>query len=154
MIVSELLRRQSVLVPLEAADRERAVAALVEALPLPEPAPARAAIRAAVAAREAAGSTGIGNGVAIPHARIPGLPRTIMAAGRLLRPIEFGSSDGKSVSLIFLMAIPAEDPHSYLPVLAGLSRLVSDEKLLRRLLRAAGPDELYDSIAAFPLTEP
>jgi mannitol/fructose-specific phosphotransferase system IIA component (Ntr-type) len=153
MIVSELLQRRSVLVPFEAAGLERAVAALVEALPLPATgAPERAAIRAAVLAREAAGSTVIGNGVAIPHARIPLLPRTVMAAGRAARPIEFGSADVKPVSLVFLLAIPAEDPHSYLPVLAGLSRLASDESLLRGLALAAGPDEFFACIAAFPLT--
>ena len=82
MIVSDLLRRQSVLVPLDAVDREHVVAALVEALPQSDSAAPRAAIRAAVLAREAAGSTGIGNGVAIPHARIPQLPRPAMSAGR------------------------------------------------------------------------
>jgi mannitol/fructose-specific phosphotransferase system IIA component (Ntr-type) len=152
MIVSELLCRQSVLVPLNAVDLQRAVAALVEVLAVPGSAASRAAIRAAVMAREAAGSTGIGSGVAIPHARIPGLPRTVMAAGRAVRPIDFSSSDGKPVSLVFLLAIPAEDPHSYLPVLAGLSRLASDERLLRRLARAAGPDEFFDLVAAVSLT--
>jgi mannitol/fructose-specific phosphotransferase system IIA component (Ntr-type) len=152
MILSELLGRQSVLVPLAAADRDRAVAALVAALVLPEPAASRMAIQAAVLAREAAGSTAIGSGVAIPHARVPGLPRTAMAAGRAASPIAFGSADGKPVSVLFLLAIPAEDPRSYLPVLAGLSRLASDEGLLRRLRRAAGPDEFFDHIAAFPLT--
>ena len=152
MIVSELLQRQSVLVPMAAVDREGVVAALVEALALPEPAPPRAAIRAAVLARESAGSTGIGGGVAIPHARVSQLPRTFMAAGRAARPIEFGSADAKPVSLVFLLAIPAEDPRSYLPVLAGLSRLASDGGLLRRLARAAGPDEFFDCIADFPLT--
>ena len=152
MILSELLRRQSVLVPLPAADRDRAVAALVAALVLPEAAASRAAIQTSVLAREAAGSTAIGNGVAIPHARIPGLERTVMAAGRTAQPIAFGSADGKPVSVFFLLAIPAEDPHSYLPVLAALSRLASDEALLRRLRRAAGPDQFFDLIAAFPLT--
>ena len=152
MIVSEFLRRQSVRVPLEADTWARAVAALVDALP--EPVAPRAAIRAAVLAREAAGSTGIGKGIAIPHARVPGLPATLMAVGRAARPIALADAGCAPVSLLFLLAIPAEDPHSYLPVLAGLSRLASDESLLRRLRRAAGPDELFDLIAAFPLTEP
>jgi len=152
MVLRDLLRRESVLVPLDAADRGRAIAALVEVLALPGSGPEdRAAVRAAVLARETAGSTGIGHGVAIPHARAPQVPATCMAAARTAAPVDFAAADGQRASLLFLLAIPAAEPRSYLPVLAALSRLAGDQKLLRRLNKAADRDEFYDLISDFPL---
>ena len=156
MRISDLLRPEAVLVPLRAADRHQAIAALVDALPLGAATPAnRAAILSAVLAREASGSTAIGSGVAIPHARTPHVPATLMALALLAAPVAFESADsqadGQAVNLVFLLAIPAADPHSYLPVLAALSRMVSDEKLLRRMKKAASREELFGLISDFPL---
>jgi len=154
MILSELLSRESVLISLEAASRDQAFGALVDALPLPGCSDAdRAAIKSAVQAREAAGPTGIGNGVAIPHARTLLVPRALLAIARLARPLDMQAADGRPVTWIFLLAIPAADPRSYLPVLAALSRLASDEKLLRRLRQEASPGEVYELLAQFPLLE-
>ena len=145
--LADLTRRDAVISPLEAASREAAISALVDVIASSWSPPDREALRVAMAAREAAGSTGLGNGVAIPHARSPRVSTPILALGRTSRSIEFESADGKPVSLVFLLAVPMADPKVHLKVLAALSRLAMDKKLLRRMNRAASPDELYQLLA-------
>jgi len=149
--LSDLSSRNAVLVPLEAATREIAISVLVEVIAASWTPPDREALKAAMAAREAAGSTGLGNGVAIPHARSSRVTAPALAVGRASRPIEFSSADGKSVSLVFLLVVPAADPKAHLKVLAALSRLAMDKKLLRRMNKAASPDELYQLLVEVPL---
>jgi len=151
MTFADLLHPDSVLVPLPAADRETALTRLLEVLPLPGGLADRAGLQAALLAREAAGSTGIGNGVAIPHARSPKISAPLLAAGLSRNPIDFKSADGKPVSLVFLLAVPDGAPSSHLKILAALSRLASDKKLLPLLKKAVYPDELYNLLAPNPI---
>ncbi|MFA6091960.1 MAG: PTS sugar transporter subunit IIA [Elusimicrobiota bacterium] len=150
MTLSDLLLPDSVFVALRAASREDAVALLVDALGLPDD-KARAEFRSAVLNREAAGSTGIGNGVAIPHARSTKIAVPRLAAARMLKPIDFKSADATPVALVFLLAVPAEDPRSHLAVLAALSRMALDKKLLRRLNKAASAEEFRAILAELPI---
>lgn len=80
-VLSDILRPRSVVVPLTATDRDRAIAALCEVLDFPGTARERDQLRAAVLAREAVGSTGIGHGVAIPNARSGMVTTPLLAAG-------------------------------------------------------------------------
>ncbi|MFA6004399.1 MAG: PTS sugar transporter subunit IIA [Elusimicrobiota bacterium] len=145
--LADLTRRDAVILPLEAASREAAISVLVDVLAASWTPPDLEALKAAMAAREAAGSTGLGNGVAIPHARSPRVTAPALVVGRASRPIEFNSADGKLVSLVFLLVVPAADPKAHLKVLAALSRIAMDKKLLRRMNKAASPDELYQLLA-------
>jgi len=151
MTCADLLHPDSILVPLRAADRDEAIALLVDALPLPGGPAGRAQFKAAVLAREAAGSTGLGNGMAIPHARSQDISAPALAAGLAAKPIDFNSADGKPVTVVFLLAVPAADPKSHLAVLAALSRMALDKKLLRRLNHAASPEELRALLAGLPV---
>jgi len=151
MTFADLLHPDSVLVPLHAEDRDATISLLVDALPLPGGAAGRAPLKAAVLAREAAGSTGIGNGVAIPHARSPEVSAPLLAAGLAAQPIDFKSVDGKPATLVFLLAVPAADPKAHLAVLAALSRMALDKKLLRRLNKASSPDEFRAILAKLPV---
>ncbi|MDE2490332.1 MAG: PTS sugar transporter subunit IIA [Elusimicrobia bacterium] len=148
--LADLLGPKSVLVPLKTATLADAVSQLVGALPLDAPED-RAALKAAVLAREAAGSTGIGAGVAIPHARWAKALRPLMAAGLSERPIDFKSADGRPVSLVFLLAVPIADYAAHLKALAAVSRLAADKTLLRRLLKAPSAEALYGLLAGAPL---
>jgi fructose PTS system EIIBC or EIIC component len=150
MTFANLLHPDSVLVPLRAEDRDAAISLLVDVLHLPEGPAGRAPLKAALLAREAAGSTGIGNGVAIPHARSLKISAPLLAAGLAAQPIDFKAADGKPVTLVFLLAVPAADPKSHLAVLAALSRMALDKKLLRRLNKAASPDEFHAILAEIP----
>ena len=90
-------------------DKPSVLRAVVEALPLPEEAD-RGALLCALLARESMASTGIGDGIAIPHARDPNIlavSRSMMALCFLERPVDFGALDGKPVSYLFVVMTPS-----------------------------------------------
>jgi PTS system nitrogen regulatory IIA component len=99
--------------------------------------------------REALGSTGTGDGVAIPHARIPDLTRPFGILVRLRHAIDFEAIDGKPVDIVFLLLLPQSqgDP---LNALASVARKLRDPAAVRRIRNAADERELYDAIATGP----
>jgi PTS system nitrogen regulatory IIA component len=94
------------------------------------------AICAALQAREKAGSTGLGEGFALPHARIAGLDHFFGMFARLNRAIHFDSIDGKPVDLVFLLLIPATAGGEHLAALAAVSRHLRDKDFAARLRKA------------------
>lgn len=88
--------------------------------------------------REALGSTGIGEGVAVPHALWDGVEGTSMAALRLATPVEFGAPDGRPVDLVFLMVGPRRDRSSHLTILSKLARVLHDPAF--RVAARSAPD--------------
>jgi PTS system nitrogen regulatory IIA component len=92
--------------------------------------------------REALGSTGIGEGVAIPHGKVPGIDRLVAAFGRSREGVQFASLDGKPTRLFFLVVAPENSAGMHLKALARISRLLKDERFRRKLLAAEGADGL------------
>ena len=92
--------------------------------------------------REALGSTGIGEGVAIPHGKVPGIERLVAAFGRSPEGVQFASLDGKPARLFFLVVAPENSAGMHLKALARISRLLKDERFRRKLLAAEGADGL------------
>ena len=86
--------------------------------------------------RERMGSTGVGEGVAIPHARIPGLDRIVAGFARLEEPADFDAIDGHACDLIFMILAPDDVSGDHLRALAKVSRLMRQESV-RKALRAA-----------------
>ncbi len=97
-------------------------------------------IVAAAMERERLGSTGVGNGVALPHARIEGLDRVIAGFARLNDPMDFDSVDGRPVDLIAFLLAPAHAAGAHLRALARVSRQLRREEKRSRLRSA--PDAL------------
>ena len=96
-----------------------------------------------VAAREKLGSTGFGGGVAIPHAKLPGLPKVNGVFVRLAHPIDFAAVDGLPVDLVFLLLSPEGAGAEHLKALARVSRRLRDRAFLTKLRGAGSPDALY-----------
>lgn len=94
--------------------------------------------------REKLGSTGIESGVAIPHAKIPGLDRIILAVGINHAGIDFDAHDGQPSRIFFVLLAPDSSAGIHLKTLARLSRLLKEEAVRIRLLEASGVDEIYD----------
>jgi PTS system nitrogen regulatory IIA component len=90
----------------------------------------------ALQAREELGSTGLGNGFALPHARIEGLDRLFGMFTRLNRPIHFDSIDGDPVDLVFVLLIPPAAGNDHLAALACISRNLRDKEFAARLRQA------------------
>lgn len=107
---------------------------------------ARSVIFDALFAREKLCSTGLGQGVAIPHGRIKTLKDAVGAFVRLKTPLPFEAPDGRPVNLIFILLLPEQaDLHLY--IYAELAHLFSDKKLRDALTDAATPEEAYQLIA-------
>jgi nitrogen PTS system EIIA component len=89
-------------------------------------------------ARERLGSTGLGQGIAIPHGRIKGLKDAIGAFVRLSAPVPFDAPDGKPVTLVFALLVPEQATEKHLQILSELAQMFSDEAL--RDAMCAAPD--------------
>ncbi len=97
--------------------------------------------------REELGSTGIGRGVAIPHARLPDLQRPHGLLAKLRQPIEFEAIDGQAVDIVFVLLLPAAVESGQLEALALVARVLRPPENLVRLRDARNPSELYAAIA-------
>ena len=102
-------------------------------------------IREALEAREALGSTGVGAGIAMPHAQITGLDGFYGLFVRLHRPIDYDAIDGRPVDLVFLLLIPATTKE-HLQALACVSRHLRDQAIATSVRNAADGRELYEAL--------
>jgi PTS system nitrogen regulatory IIA component len=93
-------------------------------------------ILAALRSREQLGSTGLGKGFALPHARIDGLTRFVGMLARLARPIDYDAIDGAPVDLVFLLLMPAAAGNNHVAALAAVSRRFRDANTTARLRKA------------------
>ena len=102
----------------------------------------RAKILEALLEREKLGSTGIGHGVAIPHAKLKGIDSIVVAFGRSKLGVPFQSMDGKQVHLFFLIIAPENSTSAHLKALGGISRLLLDSEFRQKLIKAETAEEL------------
>ena len=102
----------------------------------------------AVWERENLGSTGYGDGVAFPHARIEGLDKVSALFARMDEPVEFDSLDNKPVDLVFLLISPENSGADHLTALATLSRVLKTEGACENLRKAHSIDEIYSVLNA------
>ena len=142
MEISDLVRPAQVIADLRARDKAGLTAELsrraAAALPLESH-----SVEAALTARERLGSTGLGRGFALPHARLGGLDRFFGLFARLARPIDFDAIDEQPVDLVFLLLIPETAGSEHVAALAAISRRMRDAAFAQRLRKAAGAGEMY-----------
>jgi PTS system nitrogen regulatory IIA component len=97
--------------------------------------------------RDELGSTGIGGGVALPHARLREIKKPYGLLARLKSPIDFDAIDSEPVDIVFMMLLPAASQLDQLNTLAAAARKLRDRDVLNRLRKAATSAELYGAIA-------
>ena len=107
-------------------------------------------ITVAILKREQLGSTGLGGGVAIPHARIADVKTPFGILARLKSAIEFDAIDQRPVDLIFLLLLPTTPAAEQLNALALVARRLRDADTTRNARRATDPPGLYDAVAKSP----
>jgi PTS system nitrogen regulatory IIA component len=105
-------------------------------------------IAAALAEREKLGSTGFGGGVAIPHARLPGLTRIVVVVARLAQGIEFQAVDDTPVDIVVAMLSPPNAGAEHLKALARVSRRFRDRGFVAKLRGAGSRDALWALLTA------
>ena len=106
---------------------------------------ARGVVFESLLARERLGSTGLGQGVAIPHGRIKGIKEALGAFVRLVQPVPFDAPDGNPVSLVFALLVPEHATEKHLEILSELAQMFSDRTLREALAQApdaAAPHQL------------
>jgi len=94
--------------------------------------------------REKMGSTGIGNGIAIPHARMTSSDNAVAVLLQCEEPIEFDSIDNRPVDLLFALLVPEEQCKEHLKTLSSMAERLNDKQILKQLRKAQSDEELYN----------
>jgi len=157
MAISDILTVSDVLLDVDAANKRGLFGILAgeAAVRLGRPGEE---ILEALQARERLGSTGLGKGVALPHAELSDTETPLMLFARLHRPVDFDAGDGEPVDLVFLVLWPASAGKGLLPVMSEICRSLREPQALRRLRLAATPEEvaglLHQLAGPKPASEP
>ena len=146
MRLTEILKPQNIKVPLEATAKADAIGELVNMLAANGEVKDPRKVLDAVLEREATRTTGIGNGLAIPHGKCHGTDHLVMAIGRPKTPIDFQAIDGRPVNLIWLLTSPPDKTGPHIHALARISRLMTIDRFRHALAEANTPQEIYDTI--------
>ena len=100
--------------------------------------------------REKLGSTAVGNGIAIPHGKLPKIDRLFGIFARLARPVDFEALDGQPVDLVFLLLAPETAGADHLKALARVARLLREGEIARKLRQSQDADALYALLTLAP----
>jgi PTS system nitrogen regulatory IIA component len=98
--------------------------------------------------REALGSTGLGNGIAVPHGRFPGLPGVVAVFARLIHPVDFDAVDDQPVDLVMMLLAPLGSGADHLKALARVARTLRTDTLIAELRRTEDPAKLHALLTA------
>ena len=110
---------------------------------------ARSVVFDSLFARERLGSTGLGQGVAIPHGRIKGLKEALGAFIRVAQPVPFDAPDGNPVTLVFVLLVPEKATEKHLQLLSELAQMFSDKALREAMTRAPDAAALHQLVTAW-----
>ncbi len=147
-LVAKLLPPENVLLDLSASSKKR----LFEQVGLlfeNNQGIARSLVFDSLFARERLGSTGLGQGVAIPHGRIKGLKDALGAFVRLEEPVAFDAPDGKPVNLLFVLLVPEQATEKHLQILSELAQMFSDKALREAMAAAKDSAALHQIVASW-----
>ncbi len=147
MRISEFLNPQAVVASLSATSKPEVLRELCESLVRAHPTLNGEQLTAVLEERERLGSTGIYEGVAIPHGKLPGLPQLVASFGVSRGGIDFEAIDGKRTHLFFALVAPANSAGVHLKALARISRLFKNASFREAILAAASAEEIYQLIA-------
>lgn len=142
MDIAELLARDAIAARVCATSKRQALATAAEVAGRRLGRPAGPILEALIE-REAKGSTGVGQGVAVPHARLEGLDRLSAVFVKLEAPVPFEAVDDRPVDLIFVLLAPANAGVEHLRALARISRTLRQRELREQLRLARTPDAIY-----------
>ena len=146
MRLTEILKPQNIKVPLASKAKADAIGELVTLLSANGEVTDARKVLDAVLEREATRTTGIGNGLAIPHGKCTGTDHLVMAIGRPATPIDFQAIDGRPVTLIWLLTSPPDKTGPHIHALARISRLMTIDKFRQALNAAKTSQDVFDIV--------
>jgi PTS system nitrogen regulatory IIA component len=141
--IAEFLREELVFPDLAATDKAGVLGEISAGLARVLPQISAQRLADVLLEREKLGSTGVGEGVAIPHGKLSGIPGLVAAFGRSPRGVEFAAIDGKPTQLFFVLLAPENSAGLHLKALARISRLFKQPLLRQQLLSAQGASGIY-----------
>lgn len=147
--LSSLLKEKFINLELKGNDKISVLQELVDLLSNAGKMKNRKAFLKAILEREKLGSTGIGNGVAIPHAKSKSVAHFTLVFARNNAGIDFGALDGEKTYLFFALASPQEEVGGHLKILADISRLVKDKFIISRLRKAKSAEEILKIVSKY-----
>ena len=143
MNILDILSPKAIKVPLASTDKHGAIDELVDLIANAGLVTKPDALKKVVWEREQQRTTGIGEGLAIPHGKSDSAKKLVVAMGRPAQPIDFGSIDNKPVKLIVLLASPPEKTSDHIQALGKISRLMADPKFRAQAYAAPDSQTLY-----------
>jgi PTS system nitrogen regulatory IIA component len=143
MKLTDILVRDACVVDMKARTKKEGLRELAEAIANVTPGLEQKDLLDLLLEREKLGTTAMGDGIAIPHARVEALDRLLASFGRSGDGLQFDSIDGKPTHLFFLLVAPGKEGSAHLLTLARLSRLLSNEDFRSRLLDVETTEELF-----------
>lgn len=147
MKITEFLDKKAIKIGLEASDKEEILKELVDVLADSKEIGDKKSIVRALMERESLGSTGIGQGIAIPHGKTDRVKELVAVLGISPKGVNFEALDGEPVHIFFLLVAPKESAGPHLKALAQISRLLRDSYFCELLKRCKTSEEVYELIS-------
>ena len=136
------LQKQCIILEFEATDKEGVLRELAGAVHANHPLIDQATMTNILAERELLGSTGVGNGIAIPHGKVPGLDKLLLCLGRSAAGVNFDALDNRPVHLFMMILSPPDMAGEYLQTLARTSKVFKDTDLRNQILTAVDAETI------------
>ena len=146
MKIMDILVRDAVILDLESTEKSAVLSELSRRLAAADPEIDAERLRQILEERERLQSTGIGDGVAIPHGKLPGLSRLVASFARSRRGVDFDSIDGQKTHLFFVLVVPEHSGGQHLKALARISRFFRDAAFRKALEEAGSLEDVFRAI--------
>ncbi len=146
MQLTDLLSEENILMPLKGKTRDECIHELIDALNKKDLLADADKAFEAIIEREKLMTTGVGNGIAIPHCKHSSCPNFAVAMGIHPQGVDFESIDKKKVHIIFLLVGPENNPSMHIKLLSRISRLMSNEDIREELKKAKTPKEVLETL--------
>ncbi len=146
MKIADILTEQSIVTELKGSTKKQVMEELIDAVLEYKPQLDRKRLMSVLLERERLGSTGIGDGIAIPHGKLKDLDQLVLSFGRSSQGVDFESMDGKPVHLFFLLVAPENCAGIHLRALAKIARLLKNSAIRKKLGSVASREEIYSII--------
>ena len=146
MNLTEIIEENNIIPELKAKDKKGVLEELAAVISRHEPSIDKGALVKVLVERERLGSTGIGDGVAIPHGKMNGVSHPIISFGRSRQGLDFDSMDGQPAYLFFLLIAPEDSSSVHLQVLAKIAKILKNRDFRKKLMEPGTKKELYQTI--------
>ncbi|RLC32522.1 MAG: PTS sugar transporter subunit IIA [Deltaproteobacteria bacterium] len=146
MKLSEMIKEENIILELKAKDKKGVLEELAGVIARQEPSVDKEALVRVLLEREQLGTTGIGDGVAIPHGKLNGIEHPVISFGRSRKGLDFESMDGQPTFIFFLLVAPDNSSGVHLQVLAKIAKMLKSRPFRDKLMEADSTEAIYQTI--------